>query len=137
MNYDIDHILAVEDGDIKVEIQDLRELHSAIKEGNMDFVDIFMKKYIELTAVRREEKQAYTYYELAKKLATGESKEQQFVNNLRKEYTEIRNDRIDLQKEIKDYEYKHDRIDRLSQMFASEQEKSQGINPSRFMGKSR
>lgn len=136
MDYDIDSILSLEDGDIKVELQDLRELYVAMKEDeNKDFIDIFMKKYVQLPAVRREEQQAYSHYELAKKIAPPDKEDaKQFVNKLRKEYSEIRNDRIGLQMEIKEYESKHYRFDRL---LKAEEEKSKQNNKPRLMGVSR
>lgn len=136
MDYNIDAILALEDGDIRVDIQDLKELNNAFETGDKEFVHIFLKKYVQLTAIRNEEKRAYNNFDMAKKLARNES-DQPFVNQLRNEYSEIRLDRIGLQKEIKAYEDTHYRLDRVMERIFEQEKSSNAPTKPRIMGTSR
>lgn len=97
-----ERILAIA-GDIKVNVQDIRLLYIAINNNDSNYMDFFEKKYLCLTSIRIEEKQAYENYKIAKKILKEEN-DVALVKELQKEYMQIRNKRIGLQNEISEYE---------------------------------
>ncbi len=104
MNYD--DILAGADGDIKVNVQDVRQLYIAISNNDNKYIQFFEKKYLELTSIRIQERQAYDYYMLSKKISKS-SGEEIFVHELKEEYLKTRTNRMMLQNEISEYERKN------------------------------
>lgn len=104
MNYD--DILAGADGDIKVNVQDVRQLYIAISNNDNKYIQFFEKKYLELTSIRIQERQAYDYYMLSKKISKS-SGEEIFVHELKEEYLKTRTNRMMLQSEISEYERKN------------------------------
>ena len=104
MNYD--DILAGADGDIKVNVQDVRQLYIAISNNDNKYIQFFEKKYLELTSIRIQERQAYDYYMLSKKISKS-SGEEIFVHELKEEYLKTRTNRMMLQNEISEYARKN------------------------------
>ena len=104
MNYD--DILAGADGDIKVNVQDVRQLYIAISNNDNKYIQFFEKKYLELTSIIIQERQAYDYYMLSKKISKS-SGEEIFVHELKEEYLKTRTNRMMLQNEISEYERKN------------------------------
>lgn len=100
MREEQENALITAQGSVKVEIRDLRKLFDIldISEKEKEFVRLFEQKYLELTAVRNQEKQAYDFYEKAKGLAKT-AEDYEVVKDLEKEYREYRLQRMKLQAE--------------------------------------
>ena len=103
-----EYFLTVAAGNIKVDIRDLVKLFDTLSAGDMeqDFVRFFKKKYLTLTAIREQEKQAYENLKKAKEIAKNPA-EYDFVKSLEKEYQNCRTQRMKLQAELEPEREQH------------------------------
>lgn len=106
-----DYYLNLAASSVKVEIQDLLKLFERLEADRdssgdpdagknrtreSDFVVYFKTKYLEMTSLRLQEKEAYEIYKKVKQIAKRE--EYQQIKEYENAYNRIRNERIQLQK---------------------------------------
>ncbi|MDE6232154.1 MAG: hypothetical protein K2M60_02225 [Lachnospiraceae bacterium] len=98
----------VPEGNIKVSAEELKKvmditeklLNSAeVKEAESDYLMYFQRKYVELPAIRLQEQSMYSFMKRARAVAISE-KDMEGVTEIEENYRELREKRIELQKEL-------------------------------------